>query len=123
MNVKTVTVHADGLFTENIVGRLELLEHLQSVTEGWVQALDTPPGLTFWCNDDGKIIGQPLNLVATMLWWAFDERVAGLDYLAGPVVITGGVDEEGETLSIPDSLLRVVYDLLETGGMRGPAQA
>jgi hypothetical protein len=76
------------------------LESLQEGVGGWVQALALD-GLTMWCNEEGKLIGLTHNPYAQELW----DFVYGVktDYLVGDVVITGGTDEEGNTIPLTRS--------------------
>lgn len=76
------------------------LESLQEGVGGWVQALALD-GLTMWCNEEGKLIGLTHNPYAQELW----DFVYGVktDYLVGDVVITGGTDEEGDTIPLTRS--------------------
>jgi len=73
------------------------LENLQREVGGWVQAVELTPTITMWCNEEGKMIGLPLNYAATRIW----TKVFGYtDAIMGKVVFTGGADDEGETLPL-----------------------
>ncbi len=74
------------------------LEQMQAAVGGYVQAVDIAPDITLWCNEEGKMMSLEHNLFAQLLWdRAFG---AGTDYIVGTVVITGGVDDEGETTGL-----------------------
>ena len=73
------------------------LETLQDAVGGLIQAVDLTPSLTMWCNEEGKLIGLPVNPVATAMWTRYFGET---DVIVGNVVFTGGCDEEGNTTSI-----------------------
>lgn len=76
----------------------DTLSMLQGAVGGWVQAIDISPDVTMWLNEEGKLEGLPHNPTAQSI---FDSAFGpGQDYLVGNVVLTGGVDEEGDTLGL-----------------------
>ena len=80
---------------------------LQRVCEGYVDVVHDPRlGIDIWVNDEGLLIGMPLNPLATTL--------AGGQGLAGPAVITGGPDAEGETLGLTVEQVAAIVGLVET---------
>lgn len=104
--MKTLHVKTDRSFNENIVDTN--LETLQEAVGGLIQAVDLTPSLTMWCNEEGKLIGLPVNPVATAMWTRYFGET---DIIVGDVVFTGGCDEEGETTSIlqndADSIIKL----------------
>ncbi len=84
------------------------LATLQAKVGGWVQMVDLNDNLTLWCNEEGKLEGLPLNRYATELW----ESVYGkTDIIVGDIVLTGGADDEGETLGLSDSKIEAIRNL------------
>lgn len=80
---------------------------LQDLVGEYIEAVSCADGqVTLWCNEEGKLFGLPINKLATALWWSLKPAMRGLDILCGPVVVTGGPDENGDTLSVP-AFLRV----------------
>lgn len=74
------------------------LKKLQGAVGGWVQAVDLRDDLTLWCNEEGKLIGLPNNVIGTHLW----EKSFGMtDVIMGDIVFTGGTDDEGDNLGLP----------------------
>ena len=75
-----------------------------------VQAIDISDDLTMWCHEEGKILGHPHNDTGSLI---FRGKFGGLDYIVGNIVLTGGVDDEGDTLGIPEGqvegLRRLAY--------------
>jgi hypothetical protein len=87
-------------FTTEIIDLEEhdFLKKMQSAVGGWVQPVDLRDDLTLWCNEEGKLIGLPTNVIGTHMW----EKSFGMtDVIMGNIVFTGGTDDEGETLSLP----------------------
>jgi hypothetical protein len=85
----------------------EELKNLQREVGGWVQAIELTPTITMWCNEEGKLIGLPLNYAATRIW----TKVFGYtDAIMGKVVFTGGADDEGETLPLSKEDEQVILE-------------
>lgn len=81
----------------------------ESIGGGLLEAVYSTAGsYTFWCDEEGKLKGQPLNPLATHLWWATNEDAAGQDVLQGTVVVTGGADPYGEALGLDDKQVKLV---------------
>ena len=75
------------------------LETLQDAVGGYVQAIDLGDQVTMWCNEEGKMIGLPHNPFGQAFW----EKMYGrTDYIVGDIVLTGGADNEGETIGLTD---------------------
>lgn len=55
-----------------------------------------------WINEEGKLTGLELNPIATALWADMYDMT---DMIVGDVIITGGTDDEGETLGLKDELV------------------
>lgn len=66
-------------------------------------------GVDVWIHDEGKIIGLPVNALATMLWF---HEYGLTDVLAGDVLITGGVNDEGETLGLTDAEVDTIINTM-----------
>jgi hypothetical protein len=64
-------------------------------------------GIDIWIDDESKLMDEPTpNAFATALWLY---EYGMTDYIAGDVIITGGVDSEGKTLGLTsDKALEVV---------------
>lgn len=74
------------------------LKVLQGAVGGWVQAIDLSDRLTMWLNEEGKLDGLIPNDFATQMFCRrFGE---GTDIIVGNIVLTGGTDDEGETLGL-----------------------
>lgn len=75
---------------------------IRDAVGGLIQPVDLKPDLTLWCNEEGKIIDLPLNIIASHMW----ERSFGpTDIILGDCVFTGGTDDEGETIELSHAWL------------------
>jgi hypothetical protein len=52
-----------------------------------------------WCNENGIAEGLELNMIASAI---YSETFGASNPILGNVIITGGADEEGETLGLTD---------------------
>jgi hypothetical protein len=84
------------------------LTHLQRAVDGLVDLVALHEKVTMWVNDEGNVKGMPMNIVATSIARGF-----GFTHQAyfGPVVFTGGGDEEGETLGLSEQHAEALVNL------------
>ena len=73
------------------------LEKLQSAVGGYIQMVEIGP-YSMYLNEEGKMIGLPVNRLATALWES--EYGAGTDIIVGNAVFCGPPDDEGEDTSL-----------------------
>jgi len=108
--VLAITLNTEGEAKEvELVEGESQLDKLQQAVGGWVQAVDFTPNLTLWCNEEGKLIGLPINPMATFLW----EKYFGLtDFICGNVIFTGGTGDEGETLGLNEETAKELRQFL-----------
>lgn len=84
---------------------------LRDTVGGLIQPVDLKPGLTLWCNEEGKLInGMEVNVIGTHL---YEKSYAMTDVIMGNIVLTGGTDDEGETLPLPSTWLAYVEEIAE----------
>lgn len=76
-----------------------------------LERVTTPHG-DLWVDEDGKLKGLPVNMMATYLWWKLSPECEGLDVLRGPVFVTGPDDGEGFSLPVSDELIDL-YERME----------
>ena len=97
-------IKAIKLSTTGVVTELDLtndaLKPLQKAVGGYVEAIELADDMTIWCNDEGKLNGLPHNPYAQHFWDAAFGRHT--DYIVGDIVLTGGVDDDGETIGLDD---------------------
>ena len=65
---------------------------------------------TLWLDDEGKLVGKPVNSRATTLLWAFSKPWVGHDFLVGNILVTGLPNKAGNTRGVPDELLKLLFD-------------
>jgi hypothetical protein len=54
-------------------------------------------GADLWLNEEGKLDGLPQNPIGTALWV---DEYGYTDVIVGNIIITGGADENGDTLGL-----------------------
>jgi hypothetical protein len=64
-------------------------------------------GLDMWVNEEGKFMGFYQNPIANALW---EEEYGLTDVMMGDVIITGGADEEGDTIGLNDTELAEIME-------------
>lgn len=100
---KAVVIETTG--DSRVIELDDTLEQLQREVGGYIEAVTFPNGATMWLNEEGKINGLDHNKQAQFI---FDHTFGpGIDTIVGNAVITGGPDEEGETLGLTDEQLLV----------------
>ncbi|WP_051718128.1 DUF3846 domain-containing protein [Streptomyces megasporus] len=81
---------------------------LQQRVGGRFDVLRCRPSLDMWINDDGLYECEP-NPVASMMALHMLGEIPQIYF--GPVVFTGGADEEGETLGLTEAQAAYLTDL------------
>lgn len=95
------------------------LEPLQQLVGGYIEApWSADDRVSILCNDSGKLVGLEPNFYATAVWHAVTPAMRGNDdVIHGTVVITGGVDGQGNTLSIPADMRDAIVSALTGPGL------
>jgi hypothetical protein len=121
--MKTITAYQISVPTEDdpntyAIERLDIpaddtLSGLQAAVGGYIEAIPADESLTIWVNEEGKYQTPTRNLFAEKFWQLHDPYgcLAAGDWIAGNVVITGGCDDEGATLSAPDWVITELESL------------
>ena len=74
----------------------------QAAVGGFIAPVDIEDrGITVYVNDEGIVMGLPINARATALWWLWSPQVRNRDALFGDAVIVGLPDHQGDTTSEP----------------------
>ncbi len=87
------------------------IKAIQHYVGGWFQVVDIErPGASIFCDEEGKMKGSPLNRRATMLWWTHWTPARNVDVLMGDCLIIGQPDDDGESQSVPDELVNLLFN-------------
>lgn len=101
LRISVVTAEADGRPGEYSVTEFEGgADDLRSALGGFIEPIPTNNIVTMWVNEEGKFHGLPINRLAMDIWIRWDDyrcMSIGRDWLAGDVIVTGGVDRAGRT--------------------------
>lgn len=86
---------------------------LSRAVGGLIEAVALSDNLTLWVNEEGKNDGLTPNVYATRL---FISVFGAVDVIVGNAILTGGVDDEGETLGLTDEQIEeLLADILYAG--------
>lgn len=105
-----------GQLVDLPTGPVPMLAWLQSTVGGYVEmfrpyAPDALPGWLGLCNEEGKLLGFPINWPATTL--AREAGWSSTDVLAGPVVFVGAPETpDGNPIDVPAALIHLARDLI-----------
>nr|WP_255499089.1 DUF3846 domain-containing protein [Leucobacter sp. cx-169] len=81
----------------------QTLEILQTAVGGNIEFIDlVAPDANMYLNEEGKLLGLPLNNRATTL---ARKSIPMGDFIVGDVVIVGAIDDSGDETSAPPALL------------------
>lgn len=90
----------------------DTLTIMQQAVGGLIEAVNLSPKCTLWCNEEGKLNGLPVNILASYIWHkALWPRVEEKDVVVGDVIITGGTDQHGEILPFDFDEMRTKFDV------------
>ncbi|WP_448812149.1 DUF3846 domain-containing protein [Agromyces bauzanensis] len=113
----TTTETTTGFLLVPVEGPVQVIEPgadsgdtLRKAVGGWFECVGLEAGLDMWLNEEGKLEGLPHNRRAQGLWDA--TFGAGTDYIVGPAVLSGGVDDEGDTLPLDAATIAGLVTLL-----------
>jgi hypothetical protein len=104
-----VLVPANGMIQVANIDDSQELKQLQSLVGGMIEAVTMQNGDTMWVNEEGKLLGLPINSVATQ--WLLISRIGtgfDADIICGDVVLMGAVDEDGDVQSASPELIAMV---------------
>lgn len=88
---------------------------LEDAVGGFFERVSSATGDTsLWVNEEGKMLGLPINPPATTLWYHLNpvfRQQDFQDFLCGTVVVTGGADDQGRTLSVGPEAIDAMSNL------------
>ena len=109
MSIKAIKVTTDRKIIDIDLAD-DTLTTLQDAVGGYIEAVDLSDRLTMWCNEEGKLIGLPHNTLAQHIWAAFFPYSP--DRIVGNVVFIGGVDDDGNTVTLSYSDMLDIHAFL-----------
>jgi hypothetical protein len=69
------------------------------------------PDCSFWFGDESKLKeGWQINRRGTYLLWVHNSAYWRQDVIAGDCLVTGAPDRGGNTTSVPDELVKLLFD-------------
>jgi len=98
--------HVDGTRTYPGVPNYKDLRYLVG---GHVEAIRIPGGMTMYVNEEGKLMGLPVNARATVI------QSNPFDFIVGVAVIVGEPTEDGEDTGLTPDQLEVLNFHLGSG--------
>lgn len=72
---------------------------LSNAVEGYIECVRLAEDTDMWCNENGIAERRELNLMASAI---YEETFEMANPILGNVIITGGADEEGDTLGLTE---------------------
>lgn len=117
--MKAVIIPADSNLPARIVEAKMNLDYYQGVVGGLIEGVSiervlTDTGMksveaTVYVNEEGKLIGLPVNPRATDLCAV---TIGGWirDVIMGDVIVVGPPDDEGETLPVPENVIEIIRE-------------
>lgn len=101
--MRALLVPADETKPAEIIDLDTALRSVQDHVGGYIQILPIGEDAVLICNEDGKVIGLPMNRRASI---RYGFRIG--DLLVGDVLITGAADADGDLTDISDTELQGV---------------
>jgi len=96
------------------VMEVEQIEYdtLYEAVNGLVELVSINEDIDMWLNEEGKINGLEPNIIASLI---YNKVFPNFDVIMGDVVITGGADDEGNTVGLSDESIHDVMALIQDG--------
>jgi hypothetical protein len=97
--MKAYIINTDGTGGVVEFDKHNSFDTLSGAVGGWIECVALSDDLDMWVNEEGKLVGLPVNVIGTRMWRA---AFGPTDVIVGNVIFTGGVDDEGETLGLSE---------------------
>ena len=72
-------------------------EVIKKAVGGYLEIIRLSPTMTMWINEEGKLDKLPYNHRATAIWNFY---FGATDIVVGDVILTGGIDTDGNCLGL-----------------------
>jgi len=111
--------------TDHVVKQIEVDGHLKSMQDavgGMIEYLPLTDNAHAYIDEEGKLKGKKVNVMATMLCRKLNIGLAPDDMIVGDMLILGSLnkkgDRDGEEHDVPSSLLpafsKIIGQMIET---------
>lgn len=109
-NPPAIRINTDGTIT---VLSDASYDTIRDGVGGWIEAAPSDGRIIIWVNEEGKIDQLPFNPLGHALWALVDSYgcIDAGDWMAGPCVVTGPTDDDGEVTDVPDWVLPTLAGL------------
>jgi hypothetical protein len=106
---KVLSITTDNTVEIKEVDSIEY-ETLYEAVNGLVELVSINDDIDMWLNEEGKLIGLEPNILATLL---FNKAFPTKDIIMGNIIITGGADDEGNTVGLSDASIIDIFAMLQ----------
>jgi hypothetical protein len=83
-------------------------DQLSTSVGGLIQVVSLRDDLYIVVNEEGKLVGLPINLVGTHMW---NRSYGETDVIVGDAIFVGATDDEGETLPLSFAWVAQIQEL------------
>jgi hypothetical protein len=109
--MRAATINAETLEVMLIdLPRENGLSIMQEAVGGYIECVSFDD-YEMWLNEEGKLIGLPVNEAATAIW---EMEYGATDVIMGNVLMTGVADDEGYSTELSDAALMTIEALAHT---------
>jgi hypothetical protein len=108
---KVLCISTDNTIEIKEVESIEY-ETLYEAVNGLVELVTINENVDMWLNEEGKINGLEPNIIASLI---YNKVFPNFDIVMGNVIITGGADDEGNTIGLSDESIQDVMVLIQDG--------
>jgi hypothetical protein len=107
--MKALHIKTDGKVSILNFDKDTCYKTLSDAVGGLIECVALAKDIDMWVNEEGKNMGLDFNPHATRL---FVHAFGVTDPIAGDVIVTGGADDEGETLGLSDERIDEITHFL-----------
>ena len=111
MTISALVITPSGEIHEEALSHT--LPELQKLVGGHIEQIPSKDmRLTIFGNEEAKLVGLEPNPYATEIWWMVMPEARDKDTIHGTAVITGGVDEDGNTMTLEPEVRNAIVEAL-----------
>lgn len=106
--MRAIAINTQSEISEHHFERGESYDLLSDSVGGMIECISLSDKIDMWINEEGKVYNHDYNPLATLI---FAHKFGSIDIIVGDVILTGGVDEEGETLGLSDEIFDKLWNV------------